>query len=394
MIRNFVLHCTYIVSALLITFVMTLSLQPLSTSAIDDATLDFFNKNGIYYYNPDGNRKDCYSGLGSYDGMTTAGLSDLQASFIDTYHDLAEQLSAEYGIPWEAVMAQGIIESASGTSNFARNRYNFFGLGAVDTNPGAAYTFNSAAEGWRGYFDFIERNPRYRAAGAFNYAGDPYGYLQAIYSAGYATSPTYLQTVGSYITAVQNRATEKGWSSSASISATEASRSAVATSSYITCSSATAGNGDLNSTALALSWEDRSHSINDPKDAYLAALQAVGLTTYTGDDMVPIGASCDAFIATVLRFSGVDPNVPCCGAANMLNYFMTHPEKYEEIPNLGNASNLQPGDIRVKPKHIEMYVVTSDGAGHIASASHGDRTADHAGSYYADSAYRIYRVRK
>ena len=77
----------------------------------------------------------------------------------------------------------------------------------------------------------------------------------------------------------------------------------------------------------------------------------------------------------------------------MLAYFVAHPEKYEEIPNLGNSSNLQPGDIRSKPSHIEMYVVDESGNGRIASASHGDRTADHGIGYYADSSYRIFRYK-
>ena len=78
----------------------------------------------------------------------------------------------------------------------------------------------------------------------------------------------------------------------------------------------------------------------------------------------------------------------------MLAYFASHPEKYEEIPNIGNASNLQPGDIRSKPSHVEMYVVDENGNSRIASASHGDRTADHSRGYYADSSYRIFRLRK
>ena len=106
-----------------------------------------------------------------------------------------------------------------------------------------------------------------------------------------------------------------------------------------------------------------------------------------------IGASCDAFVATVLRFSGADPDVVCCGAANMLKYFATHPDLYEEIPNLDNSSNLQPGDIRVRPDHIELYVVDESGTGRIASASHGDRTADHARDFYANSEYRVFRFK-
>ena len=369
---------------LLIGLVLT-SLIASPVSALTSAELDFMDKNGIYYYKPGGFSDGCLPGLDSYDGVATAGLSSLQSAFVDQYHNIAIQLGAEYGIPWEAVVAQGIIESASGTSNFARTRNNFFGIGAVDSNPSAANYYSSPAEGWKGYFEFIKNNPRYRAAGAFNYPNDPYNYIAAIKSAGYATDPNYVAKVSSVIKAVQNRAEEKNWSTSKITNATVISN-------LYSCSSVTQGNGDINATALALSWGDRSHSLDNPKAEYRAALNAVGLSSFN-DSYVQIGASCDAFVATVLRFSGADPNVACCGAANMLSYFVSHPNLYQEIPNTGNTTNLQPGDIRVKPSHVELYVVDESGASKIASASYGDRTADHGISYYQDSSYRIFRLR-
>ena len=352
---------------------------------------DFFSKNHIYYWNPNGlNGDNCYPGTGSYDGIVTAGLSSLQAAFVDTYHDIDAQLSSEYGIPWEAVMAQGILESASGTSRLARERNNFFGIGAVDSNPNAAKYFSSPAEGWRGYFEFIKNNPRYRNHGAFDHPGDPIGYIQAIKAAGYATDPNYVQKLAGLIKAIQNRAKEKGWPTSEEIAD---SGNIGGSGSLISCDSTVYGNGDLNATALAFSWPDKSHAIDDPTEAYRQALLSTGLSNY-GDKYVRMGASCDAFVAAVLRYSGVDPNVVCCGANRMLNYFASHPELYEEIPNLGNPSNLQPGDIRATPGHVEIFVIDEHGNARIASASHGDRTADHARGYYPNSSARIFRPRR
>ena len=383
-----------------------------TTSAISESTLDFYDKNGIYYYNPDGFSQGCYAGLGSYDGITTAGLTDLQASFIDTYHGIAEQLSAEYGIPWETVIAQGIIESASGTSNFARERNNFFGIGAFDSNPNAAKSYSSPQEGWKGYYENIVKTPTYRAHGAFDYPNDPYKYLEAIKAAGYATDPNYVQKVGEYIKAIENRAKEKGWALSSDAGNSSKLLSSIndllnptgsglnssinsktnSASTYHGCNSSTQGNGDINQTALDLSWPDRTHGVRDPKPEYTKALEEVGLNNY-GDEWVKIGSSCDAFVATVMRFSGADPDIVCCGAANILNYLATHPDLYEEIPNLDNSSNLQPGDIRARPSHVEIYVVDESGNGRIASASHGDRTADHARDFYANSEYRVFRFK-
>ena len=370
--------------------------------ALSKDLLEFYSTNNIYYYNPEG-ALSCTYGTGAYDGSPTAGLSDLQSAFVDTYHDIAVALSIEYGIPWETVMAQGILESAAGTSNFARERNNFFGIGAFDSNPNNAFSYATPEEGWRGYYENIKNTPTYRNHGAFNYPTDPYGYAQAIKNAGYATDPNYVSKLSSLIAAIENRSKEKGWDSSAELAKkypqmiANANANAngeggsgegggVATDMCM----AGAGNGDINATAIALSWPDRTHSLYDPKPEYKAALEAVGLSTYP-DQYARIGASCDAFVATVLRFSGADPDVFCCGAANMLNYFATHPDLYDEIPNIGNSSNLQGGDIRVHEGHVEMYVVLEDGSGAIASASYGGRTGDHAIPYYADSRYRIFR---
>ncbi len=373
-------------------------------SALSEAKKDFYDQSGVYYYDP--TSIECDDNYGSYDGIPTAGLNDTQSAFIDKYHDIAASLGTEYGIPWEAVMAQGIIESAAGTSRFARERNNFFGLGAVDSNPNAAYSYPTPAAGWRGYFDFIKNNPRYRAHGAFNYPNDPFGYIQAIKNAGYATDPNYVAKVGQYIKAVINRAKEKGWSTSSESPSSPGiggegdiindpnSGEIGATG---TCLDNNLGDNDIAATALLYSWPDRSHTPNDPKAEYLQALQATGLSHY-GEQFVQEGRSCDAFLAAVMRTAkGGDPNFPCCGAANQLSYLASHPELYEEIPNDGSTANLQPGDIRASSGHVEI-VVQVGGAYKIASASHParngsdpGRTADHAGNYYASSSYRIFR---
>ena len=152
------------------------------------------------------------------------------------------------------------------------------------------------------------------------------------------------------------------------------------------------GNGNLNTTALSISWPDGGHDPwNDPKPEYKTALAETGVNKL-GDSCSMNGNSCDAFVTTVMRYSGVDKDFPCCGVSTQYTYLSGHPDLYEEIPNIGSAENMQPGDIRIKPgEHIEMYVVLEDGTGAIASASHCDRTGDHATPYYADSGYKIYR---
>lgn len=379
--------------------------SPTSVFAIDSSRLNMFSHNNILFYDPHSSNYDCGSvRVGSFDGNTTAGLSELQASFVDAYHDIAQNLSVEYGIPWETVVAQGILESAAGTSNFARTRNNFFGIGAFDSNPDNAFSYDTPEEGWRGYYENIRKTATYRNHGVF--AGEtitnPYAYAQAIKDAGYASDPTYVEKLSKLIGAIENRAKEKGWQSSAELAKTypemtknagnnagggDEPASTVATSGCLTVGS---GNGDINATAIVLSWPDRSHRPTDPKPEYATALAESGVNKL-GDTCSMGGYSCDAFLATVMRYSGADPSFPCCGAAMQRNYLLSHPELYEVIPNTGNTSNLQPGDIRANGGHVEIVVQLEDGSFKIASASHCDRTADHYANYYADSSYQIFR---
>ena len=385
--------------------ILVSSFVPLNVYALSESQLDFFSQNGIYYYDPDGN----YCGetaIGSFDGNSSAGLSDLQAAFVDTYHEIAESLSITYGIPWEAVMAQGILESAAGTSTFAISRNNFFGIGAFDSNPNNAYSFDTPEDGWRGYYENIKNTATYRNHGVFS--GDtitnPYAYVQAVKNAGYATDPNYVAKLNTLIGAIENRANERGWEASAQLAVShpvmlenaaanaDGSNTTADNSSYSTCIYP-AGNGDINETAINLSWPDRLHDPTDPKPSYKIALEADnGVATRGEGDVCSIGGySCDAFLATVMRYSNADVNFPCCGAAEQLRYLIDHDDLYEEIPNIGNTSNLQPGDIRASESHVEIVVRLEDGSYKIASASHCDRTADHYINYYSDSSYRIFR---
>lgn len=371
---------------------------------IPESQLYSYGINGIYFY--DSTASSCLGiAVGGYDGNATAGLSDLQAAFVDNYHGIAEALSIEYGIPWETVVAQGILESASGTSNFAKNRNNFFGIGAFDSNPNNAFSYATPEEGWRGYYENIRKTSVYRSNGVF--AGEtitnPYAYAQAIKNAGYASDPTYVEKLSSLIKAIENRAGEKGWALSAELAqkhpemvnnAGENSAGESGGSSYnagAVCASA--GNGDINATAISLSWPDRSHAANDPKPEYKEALNMPGgvATLGQGDSCSIGGNSCDAFLATVMRYSNADAEFPCCGAAMQLDYLSSHSDKYEEIQNIGNTSNLQPGDIRASGGHVEIVVQMDNGAYKIASASHCDRTGDHGSDYYPGLNFRVFR---
>lgn len=160
-------------------------------------------------------------------------------------------------------------------------------------------------------------------------------------------------------------------------------------SGFSSCSNgAGGGNGDLNQTAIDLAWPEHGHGLT-PRDSYKTALAEVGLSNY-GDYYARIGASCDAFVTTVFRYSGVDPNFKCCGVSNhgATWDYVTNSGKFVEVPN--KAGSLKPGDIRLSNGHIEMYVEVN-GVGKIASASYGGRTGE-IGPFYDNSAtFKAYR---
>ena len=199
-------------------FLVFMVISPVQTYALTESQREMYSQNNIMFYDPNGMACNDFT-MGAFTGGKTEGLSDLQAAFVDTYHDIAASLSIEYGIPWETVVAQGILESTSGTSAFARERNNFFGIGAYDSDPDKARRFESVEAGWRGYYENIKNTPTYRNHGVFSGEAitNPYVYAQVIKSAGYATDVNYVAKLAKLIGGIEKRAGEKGWQSSAAL---------------------------------------------------------------------------------------------------------------------------------------------------------------------------------
>ncbi|MBR3248940.1 N-acetylmuramoyl-L-alanine amidase [Candidatus Saccharibacteria bacterium] len=160
---------------------------------------------------------------------------------------------------------------------------------------------------------------------------------------------------------------------------------------YDAACASSGGNGDVNATAIELAWpasEYGQHGWSDPNPAYAKALVETGVNQL-GDACSMAGGSCDAFVTTVMRYSGADPDFYCCGITGgaTLSYILSS-GKYQEVSN--GLGNLQPGDIRIGPNHIELYVEVN-GEPHIAAASHCERSGD-IGNYY-DNDFRVFRLK-
>ena len=168
------------------------------------------------------------------------------------------------------------------------------------------------------------------------------------------------------------------------------------------CTNNSAG-GTIVDVAIELSWEGyKSHAVDDPKPEYVEAMKAVG-TYWMGNGEAPYGASCDQFVATVMRYSGADPDFPGNWPPNQEAYMQNNPDKYQKIEANRDVSNLQPGDIFVVGhqmengkwgNHIYLYIGEINGQPSQASASYNNRTGEHyAGISWMDYGmdYSVYR---
>ena len=155
------------------------------------------------------------------------------------------------------------------------------------------------------------------------------------------------------------------------------------------------GNGDLSKTAVELAWpvEERSKSSSSPTSNYSAAIKATWTSGYEksvadaggfqNDGLgmwVPVGKSCDNFVGTVVRASGIDPEFPVW-LGNQKEYLVSS-DKWEEV-EVNDSSQARAGDIRIENSggHIVM-TAEKDGKLYIASASAGDRFGDLNDWYY------------
>lgn len=132
----------------------------------------------------------------------------------------------------------------------------------------------------------------------------------------------------------------------------------------------------LAATAIQLAWPygtEKSVYGSQPTDAYAAALDQVYKNHNSWGKGPNTGASCDVFIGTVCRFSGVDAEVPRT-LKEIWKYFEGNPDTWVRVPYTGDESQLQSGDIFIfdpntTSRHICMYLKI-DGTTYCAEASY------------------------
>lgn len=169
----------------------------------------------------------CPTGNSGSNGLQATATKDMN-EFIDKYGQAAFNVGKQYGIPYEAILAQAALESGYGASKLTQQGYNFFGMKAGDSWNGPTIelptkeqdengkehtemaSFRSYAtpeEGFRGYGEFITKNSRY--SNALNYPGNPVQYITEIKNAGYATDVNYVSKLSTLIGSVEAYVKEK-----------------------------------------------------------------------------------------------------------------------------------------------------------------------------------------
>src|SRR5574344_15383 len=126
-------------------------------------------------------------------------------NYIEEHKELAMEQMRRYGIPASVTLAQGILESANGQSQLARNENNHFGIKASqswikaggkyglysDDKPNEKFcSYASVGDSYEHHSKFLKNSTRYAAC--FKLQPDDYlGWAQGLDRAGYATAGKY-----------------------------------------------------------------------------------------------------------------------------------------------------------------------------------------------------------
>lgn len=126
----------------------------------------------------------------------------VQEEYIKKYCQIAVEEMGRTGVPASITLAQGILESGSGTSQLSIKGNNHFGIKChSDWTGGKMYMdddakhecfrmYKNASESFRDHSDFLRKNQRYASLFLLD-PKDYKGWATGLKKAGYATSPTY-----------------------------------------------------------------------------------------------------------------------------------------------------------------------------------------------------------
>lgn len=128
-------------------------------------------------------------------------LSKTYIQYINTFNQLAIIQQNEHGIPASITLAQGLLESGAGQSEFARKSNNHFGIKCHEWTGDKVYhdddqkgecfrKYEKVLDSYEDHSLFLKNRPRY--ASLFILSPTDYeAWAHGLKKAGYATDPTY-----------------------------------------------------------------------------------------------------------------------------------------------------------------------------------------------------------
>lgn len=363
-------------------------LLPTEAMAISDRD---FMSNGIYFLD----RKSSQCLVSGEPGSGTPTNSTRE--FVRKYIKGAVEVNKKYGVPYEAMMGQAILESGHGGSSLTSVHNNFFGIKADSSWRGASVTmpttevyngktvivmadfrsYPTIEAGWTDHGLFINENERYKKA--LDHPGNPRLYIEEVAKAGYATDPNYASKVTALIGEIETIVKEENLAPPSSQIKLElvvdrnGSVSGSATNNQLdnNCNNNSTGvvAGDIVATAKGLARQELTNSW-EPSPAYVEARKkynpGLGLEPSTLTD-------CGKFVSTVMRASGADSNYEAAGTGGQRSYVLNNSEKFFTKQN-PSFSDLQPGDVLVNNGHTLIFAGDQGGGVWGYHASLGDTT--------------------
>lgn len=132
-----------------------------------------------------------------------------QMAYVEKWHETAMKEQVLFGIPASISLAQGILESGSGTSSLARNHNNHFGIkyrgmipewaeestrhwDPIERSNHTYRSYSGAWWSWRDHSKFLKYTGRYRRLFKLD-PTDYRGWAKGLKRAGYATDKDYAE---------------------------------------------------------------------------------------------------------------------------------------------------------------------------------------------------------
>lgn len=376
--------------ASLVAVVMALILVT-PVSAITEAQLNMFAQNNILFYDPNGANCSYMGGMTStnanYAGAEVWSAVELQA--VQANQAIYEEAANQYGFPWQILAVlhkKGYSLQKSSEDEFRQQMM----AEAVNVNSKAVGLDLNSANGIKEMF--------------FRYNREAPEYINKALAMGFTQSQANNGEGSPY---VMNRFDDRRDPTSTSMSSLwpgryeESGQYVEGSTSYqfgaYVLYLALGGNGGMYcnggqggiifQTAMSLAKLGANNGTGsyvsgdkEPTSEYLAALNSYNAPTPCNETgCAPLGASCDQFVATVMRYSGADPDFPVINPPIQRDHMLGHPEKYQQIANTRDFSILQPGDIFVaesgRSRHIFIYGGERDGTQVQIGASFNQHTA-------------------